>query len=485
MRRREVSRTRLMRASADDAAMKSSKASKDERRARRKDRDRAPQRYRGVTVTPLGGTMDRELFDRVLAAAQRLDLDAPWSEVASLVLPILRRIHHPYPPEAAPIAHLRAARRLDRIRHRLRAGLHAHHRRSGRALGRRPRDAARHRAREPARAVVVEPPRIERIHAPMASRRSRSRARAGARRSSSCRSSSAPILGQERRLLLAPVRNTLVALPETMSTRTSAFRMWDAIAEGCHDELDLNLLRWTGTTVVADGDEARPAELTVAERRRRLARWFGPGRLQLGRVVVQPPPPGPVIGPPGRDERPERGSVPEHAQMRELVDDHGLERLGRGEDEPPRQRHPAALRGTPPAGARVTEVMRRGLTPRAGACPATASSIAVGEVAKPRLDDHGVGSRITVGAVDDELVGSKRERPSTVVRRAPRVRPGSVQLGPRRMDPPSRAPPRAANSAAPSAWRARWRRTHGSPFLEELDGTPLAVGRPGAGRPAP
>ena len=47
--------------------------------------------------------MDRELFDRVLAAAQRLDLDAPWAEMASLVLPILRRIHHPYPPEAAPM----------------------------------------------------------------------------------------------------------------------------------------------------------------------------------------------------------------------------------------------------------------------------------------------------------------------------------------------------------------------------------------------
>ena len=50
------------------------------------------------------------------------------------------------------------------------------------------------------------------------------------------------------------------ATPSSHSPRTSildlAFRLWDAIAEGCHDELDLNLLRWTGTTVVADGDEA-------------------------------------------------------------------------------------------------------------------------------------------------------------------------------------------------------------------------------------
>jgi hypothetical protein len=57
------------------------------------------------------------------------------------------------------------------------------------------------------------------------------------------------------RLLLAPVRNTLIALPEDVDPDL-AFRLWDAIAEGCHDELDLNLLRWTGTTVMAEGDDA-------------------------------------------------------------------------------------------------------------------------------------------------------------------------------------------------------------------------------------
>ncbi len=64
-----------------------------------------------------------------------------------------------------------------------------------------------------------------------------------------------PILGDAPRVLLAPVRNTLVALPEDVDPDI-AFRMWDAIAKGCHDELDMNLLRWTGRTVVADGDEA-------------------------------------------------------------------------------------------------------------------------------------------------------------------------------------------------------------------------------------
>ena len=51
----------------------------------------------------LGGTMDRDLFDRVVLAAEGLDLDAPWAETADVVLPILRRVRHPYPPEAAPM----------------------------------------------------------------------------------------------------------------------------------------------------------------------------------------------------------------------------------------------------------------------------------------------------------------------------------------------------------------------------------------------
>ncbi|MBA2300513.1 MAG: hypothetical protein H0W22_07045, partial [Chloroflexi bacterium] len=78
------------------------RASKAERRANRKDKDRR-QRDDRLSMRVLGGAMDPELFDRVLASAQRLDLDAPWSDIDSMVLPILRRIRHPYPPEAAPM----------------------------------------------------------------------------------------------------------------------------------------------------------------------------------------------------------------------------------------------------------------------------------------------------------------------------------------------------------------------------------------------
>ena len=42
-----------------------------------------------------------------------------------------------------------------------------------------------------------------------------------------------------------------------------------------------------------------------------------------------------VVGQVRRDERPEARAVPEHPQVRELVDDHGLERFRRSEDQPP------------------------------------------------------------------------------------------------------------------------------------------------------
>ena len=31
---------------------------------------------------------------------------------------------------------------------------------------------------------------------------------------------------------------------------TFATRLWDALAEGCHDELDVEPMRWTGAAVV-------------------------------------------------------------------------------------------------------------------------------------------------------------------------------------------------------------------------------------------
>ena len=231
-----------------------SQSSKAERRSRRKTKVRG-RRDDDISMRVLGGTMDHELFQRVLAAAQSLDLDAPWQDIASLVLPILRRIHHPYPPEATPMhvfvppgvwtgfgidfgpafTHVTAGQ-VERwgIDHATLLGT----------------------ALENLRALtVVEPPRIERIR-PDGVETIAIQGQGWGSALILVPEVLRPILGEQPRVLLAPVRNTLVALPDDVDPDL-AFRMWEAIAEGCHDELDLNLLRWTGTTVVAEGDDAQ------------------------------------------------------------------------------------------------------------------------------------------------------------------------------------------------------------------------------------
>ena len=202
----------------------------------------------------LGGTMDPDVFAGVLAAAERFDPAAPWDQVAPKILPILRRVRHPYPPEAAPMhifvppgvwtgfgidfgpafTHITAGQ-VERwgIDHATLFGT----------------------ALENLRALtVVEPPRVERIH-PEGVETIAIQGQGWGSALILVPEVLRPILGETPRVLLAPVRNTLVALPEDVDPDL-AFRMWEAIAEGCHDELDANLLRWTGTTVVADGDES-------------------------------------------------------------------------------------------------------------------------------------------------------------------------------------------------------------------------------------
>ena len=228
------------------------RSGKDQRRTNRKAKE-GRRRDEGISMQVLGGTMDRALFERVLAAAQGLDLDAPWPDIKSMLLPVLRRVHHPYPPEAAPMhvfvppgvwtgfgidfgpafTHVTASQ-VERW------GID-----QATLLG---------TALENLLALAaVEPPRIERIH-PDGVETIAIQGQGWGSALILLPEILRPILGERPRLLLAPVRNTLVALPDDVDPEL-AFRMWEAIAEGCNDELDLNLLRWTGTTVVADGDD--------------------------------------------------------------------------------------------------------------------------------------------------------------------------------------------------------------------------------------
>lgn len=230
-----------------------SKTMKAERRAHRNARrsGRAPDDLR---LTPLGGTMDPGLSDQIVAAFRGFDPTGPWSSVAPRIVPVLKRRHHPYPPEAAPL-HIRVPPGVwtgfgidlgPAFSHVSQVLLDAwqidHATLLGTALG------------NLAELVGREPPVVESfpvngvavtavqgqgwgsslILAPELLR---------------------PILGPDARLLLTPVRNTLLALPDDVDDEI-AYELWVAIADGAHDELDVDPLRWTGSTVALIGDAA-------------------------------------------------------------------------------------------------------------------------------------------------------------------------------------------------------------------------------------
>jgi hypothetical protein len=69
----------------------------------------------------------------------------------------------------------------------------------------------------------------------------------------------ATLIGPEPRMLLAPVRNMLVALPEDVDIE-SVDRLWQAITRDAPDELDLVPLLWTGSEVTF-GDEPRETRI--------------------------------------------------------------------------------------------------------------------------------------------------------------------------------------------------------------------------------
>ncbi len=179
----------------------------------------------------------------------------PWDRVAPDVLPLLRRAHHPYPPDLAPLqvnvppgvwtgfgvdlgpamSHITRAQAeswrigeatllttaLDNLR-----GL------AGREIPRVERfdldgvEIVAVQGQGWGSALILTPDVLE------------------------------PILGRAPRTLLAPVRNTLIALPSP-TTLTLAVRLWDAVADGGADELDVPPLHWTGRSIVAVGDDGR------------------------------------------------------------------------------------------------------------------------------------------------------------------------------------------------------------------------------------
>src|SRR6476469_9328660 len=66
--------------------------------------------------------------------------------------------------------------------------------------------------------------------------------------------------------------------------------------------------------------------------------------MQLQRGGAEPAPPGQVVAPSRRDNRPEPGAVAEDPEMGELVDHDGLQGLRRRQDQAPAEHQPAATR---------------------------------------------------------------------------------------------------------------------------------------------
>jgi hypothetical protein len=198
--------------------------------------------------------LEPALAEQILAAFRGFDPTGPWSSVAPRIVPVLKRRHHPYPPEAAPI-HLRVppgvwtgfgidlGPAFSHVSQKLLDGWHIDH---ATLLG---------TALENLGALVrKEPPLVDRVQL--------DGVEVTAIQGQGWGSSLIlvpellrPILGPEPRILLAPVRNTLLALPDDADDEL-AFDLWEALTVGAHDELEVDPLRWTGAAVTLIGDPA-------------------------------------------------------------------------------------------------------------------------------------------------------------------------------------------------------------------------------------
>lgn len=233
--------------------MKATRAAKDARRAHRSAKHRR-KRDDGPRLTPLGGVMEPELVAQILAAIGEIDVEGGWEELSPRILPVLKRVRYPYPPDLAPL--------LLQVPPGIWTGF-------GIDLG----PAFTHVTPERLaawgvdratllataldnlrRLTETEPPVIQRFAFEglgLIAVQGQGWGSALLLLPDVLR----PILGPEPRILLAPVRNTIVALPEDVEADVG-IGVWHALAEGAHDELAVDPLRWTGSSVVGLDDDA-------------------------------------------------------------------------------------------------------------------------------------------------------------------------------------------------------------------------------------
>jgi hypothetical protein len=232
--------------------LKARKSAKDDRRTRRK--TKARRRADGLRLHPLGGAFEPGLAERILEAFQGFDPTAPWTDIAPRIVPVLKRVHHPYPAEAAPI-HVRVPPGIwtgfgidlgPAFSHVSQTLLDGWGVDRATLLGTALTNLTDLVRREQ---PIVESVPVDGVDVT---------AIQGQGWGSSLvlvPELLRPILGSTPRVLLAPVRNTLLALPDDVEDDL-AFDLWQAIAHGAHDELDVDPLRWTGATVALLRDGA-------------------------------------------------------------------------------------------------------------------------------------------------------------------------------------------------------------------------------------
>ena len=192
-----------------------------------------------------------ELTRRTLEALRGFDPSGTWADVGPAVLPLLKRVRHPFPPDAAPL-HLHVPPGIwtgfgidiGAAWAHVSTTLFSHWGIDEATLLGTALENLRRR-------VVEDPPQVERatvIDAPMTVIQAQGWGSALVLAPDRL----GQILGREPQTLLAPVRNAIVALPQDVDIEFAAL-VWETFTEGCADELDIDPLSWDGQTVTTFG----------------------------------------------------------------------------------------------------------------------------------------------------------------------------------------------------------------------------------------
>jgi hypothetical protein len=234
------------------AGMKSTKTAKAERRAHRITK-RKRRRDDGLTLRPLGpGTLEPGLAEQILTAFTGFDPTAPWPVIAPRIVPTLKRARHPFPPEMAPLQinvppgiwtgfGIDVGPAFSHVTPTLLDGWGIDHATLLAAA-----------LDNLAGLVRSEPPIVESLQVggvEITAIQGQGWGSALVLAPDLLR----PLLDATPRVLLAPVRNTLLALPDDVDEEL-AFDLWEAVTEGAHDELEVDPLRWTGSAVTLLAD---------------------------------------------------------------------------------------------------------------------------------------------------------------------------------------------------------------------------------------